>query len=456
LVEYGESYCRINLGCETASGDKTPGYPLVALRVTNESIPGHSIIKESTIERGTKPVLFILAAVHARELTTSEIAMRWIDFLLENYAEDPDVTWIVDQSEIWVIPVANPDGRWVTELGAESAYGGFPLLHRKNFNQDPDGDGTNDCLVWPSTNYQQSGVDLNRNYNVGWLPPDVWTSPCSPTYSGLAAASEPEVLAHQELVRSLYADRRGPSPDDAAPLDTSGVLLSLHNYGELVLRPWAYTGDLAPNEEGLQAIGDKMALRNGYRSCRSPECLYFAHGTTDDWTYGELGVAAFTFEIGSSAYGFRPPFQIVDEQWPGNRDALIYAAKIAAQPYQLALGPDVSDIVIGDWRDDGRITITAKIHGQNPIASAELAIGDDFLVPASPAGRAFPMEPADGGFDSLTEEISLTIDSAELRGFSVGAHIVYIYGQDESGSRGPQTAAKLYIPGNTFLPIYFP
>ena len=100
IVTYGQSYCRTAGGCRTPGDDDLPGYPLLALRITNEDTPGSSIIDESTITRGTKPIFFLMANIHAREITTPDIAMRFITHLLDRYNVDADATWLVDHREI--------------------------------------------------------------------------------------------------------------------------------------------------------------------------------------------------------------------------------------------------------------------------------------------------------------------------------------------------------------------
>lgn len=53
--------------------------------------------------------------------------------------------------------------------------------------------------------------------------------PCLQTYPGPTAASEPETAALQQLVRSHFAGQRGPADTDAAPPETTGVLITLHS-----------------------------------------------------------------------------------------------------------------------------------------------------------------------------------------------------------------------------------
>src|SRR6185503_13100673 len=185
---------------------------------------------------------------------------------------DGDATWLLDEHLIVVVPVANPDGRVLAEQG---------YLQRKNTDTSH-----GSCGV------PRIGVDLNRNADFKWGVVNGPTeSPCGETYPGPVPASEPEITALQSLVRSLFADQRGPGDTDAAPITTTGVLLTIHSYSNLVLWPWGWTGTPAPNAAPLSAIGRKFASYNGYTAQQSI-LLYPTSGTTDDWAYGELGIAA--------------------------------------------------------------------------------------------------------------------------------------------------------------------
>ncbi len=423
LVDYGDSYCKTQGGCVTLGGDAEPGYDLRAVRITNRAIPG------------PKPVFFLMADIHAREITTPELAMRWIDELTQGYGTNADITWMIDNQELWVVPVVNPDGRWIVDDGLLPQNGNSRYFQRKNADRD---DG---CNQWPPFSGTQYGIDLNRNSSFLWNTGGSSGQPCSETYRGNAAASEVEVSALQNLIPTLIPDRRGDGMNDPAPLDTQGFFLSLHSYGNQVLRGWGTTTQPTPNEAQLKAIGDKLATYNGYQSCQSSRCLYETSGTTDEWTYGTLGVASFTFEIGND---FMPPYSVIDsEQWPENGPAFLYIARIARTPYTLANGPDAKNVTLtpGDATHMAvRAVIDDRRNGNQVVASASYSIDKAYWQPGYVAR---PMQPKDGAADSPAEVFRGVIN---LAGLTPGRHTVYVRGTDASGNAGPVSAIFLNKP----------
>ena len=423
LVDYGDSYCKTQGGCVTLGGESEPGYDLRAVRITNRAIPG------------PKPVFFLMANIHAREITTPELAMRWIDELTQGYGVDADITWMVDNEELWVIPTVNPDGRWVVDLGLQPRYGSDRFFQRKNEDRD------NGCNTWPPRSSSQYGIDLNRNHSFLWNTGGSSNMPCSETYRGPSASSEVETTALQNLVLSLYEDRRGDSLTDPAPLDTSGFFLTLHSYANLVLRPWGTTSQPTPNETQLAAIGQKLSTYNHYESCQSNTCLYETSGTSDDWAYGTLGVPAMTFEIGNA---FMPAYSVIDsQQWPDNGPAFLYLARIARAPYMLINGPDAAKLKLTQV-DATHVAISAVIddrrNGNQHVASAVYSV-DHAYWQAGYVPR--PMAPKDGSADAPLEVFRGMINTAPL---SPGKHTIFVRGTDASGNAGPVSAIFLNKP----------
>jgi hypothetical protein len=422
---YGQSWER--------SRSARAGHDLFAIELTNKNIAG------------PKPTFFLMAAIHARELSTSEVALRFVDYLLSNYGVNGDATWLLDEHRVVVVPVANPDGRRVAEQG---------YYQRKNRNYTYSAAAGDTCDEPPSS-FNQYGVDLNRNASWEWgtiNTPAEYT--CGGTYPGPVSASEPETAALETLVRRYFPDRRGTGANDAAPPDTAGVLISLHSYSDLVLWPWGTREAGAPNGAQLERFGRKMAQYNGYTAQQAYQ-LYPTSGTTDDWAYGELGVAAFTFEIGptyeSACGGFMPPFACLDGGdggafWPRNLPALIYAAKVARAPYQLVNGPTPETLQAPITSGGVRIVaaLDERNNGAQAIAAAEYYVN----TPPWRGGTPTSMAAADGAWDGTRETATATLPPLS------GRHLVYVRARDSNNNWGPVRA--VWVNGDLQARLWMP
>jgi hypothetical protein len=404
-------------------GTSYEGRPLWVLRLTN---------------LGTgldKPTFLLMANIHGRELITPETAMAFAERLLEGYGDNADTTWLLDQHRIEIMVTANPDGHVRNEAGSPWAY------WRKNANPSNGPCG--------STTF---GVDLNRNSSFAWGGAS--GDPCSLTYQGPYAASETETQVVQGYLQTLFADQRAPG-DAPAPDDATGLFISLHSYSNLVLWPWGHTTTIAPNDAQLAQLGRKLTSFNGYIA-QQASALYPASGTTDDFAYGELGVAAYTFEIGSAMDGFYPPCSRYDALIRPNLDALLYAAKVARTPYLTPAGPDAVAVSARATLVTGApvITITASIddRGNGGLAVTEAEV----YVDAFPWQGASPVSltAADGAFNGPMEAVTGTLVlTTTISDYTQSRHMVLVRGKDAGGAWGPITAAYVITVNPVYLPF---
>ena len=167
--------------------------------------------------------------------------------------------------------------------------------------------------------------------------------PCSETYQGPDADTEPENQAIQAQVLALFPDQRGPLDTDPADLDTTGLFITLHSYSELVLWPWGWTSTDSPNHTQLQTLGRKMAYFNDYEPQQAND-LYGTTGTHDDWAYGILGIAGYTFEMGTTFFQDCTSFE--NTIYPDNLDALLNSIKAARRPYMTPAGPESANLAV--------------------------------------------------------------------------------------------------------------
>lgn len=406
----------------TTIGQSYEGRPLRMMRVTNEA----------TGVTG-KPVFFLMANIHGRELITPETALVFTRYLLENYGVDADVTWLLNAHIIYILTSANPDGHVKNEPGQPWAW------WRKNTNPE------NGC---GSSTY---GVDLNRNSSFHWGGPGASTDPCNDTYRGPSAASEGETQRIQSFAASIFPDQRGPNDTDPAPDDATGVFITLHSYSNLVIWPWGDVNTPAPNGTQLQMLGQRLASFNGYTPHQSVG-LYPTSGATDDWTYGELGIASYTFEIGSEGDGFYPPCSRYDDLIQPNVAALLYAAKVARTPYITPFGPHAHAVTV---------TADSVLIGQPIVVQATLNDGDsqntgqtvtaaEAYLDAPPwaGGVPIPLAAADGAFDAAEEAVQGQIDTT---GMTRGRRLIYVRGRDANGFWGPVSAVFVTLRDSSAL-----
>lgn len=431
VYDYGDSWRKTN--------NIANGHDLKAICITKKQAGDCALNPNSA-----KPRFVLMAAIHARELTTAEMAYRWIDYLVNNYNVNADVTMLLDHNEMWVIPLVNPDGRLIVEGG-----GNAPYLQRKNANNT-----LGSCSV-PPTSSNQHGVDLNRNANWGWAPGALGTStnPCDQTYNGVSAASEPEIIALQTLMTQLFPDTKGPAITDPASLNTRGAFITLHTYGDLVLLPYGDNNGNSPNDVGLRSFAFRMSSFNNYKTGRPPEILYGVTGATDDWVYGTLGVPGFTFEMGASSgtcSGFTPAYSCQDSTfWPLNYPAFVYAAKSAREPYTTTLGPTSANLSVSASNvvSGANFSLTANLNdnaygnatGSIGRPSAQNVVAAQYFLdtPSWAGGTAIAMNASDGAFNSSNENATATISTS---GLALGKHTLYVRGQDANGNWGAPSA----------------
>jgi len=402
-VDIGDTWEKTNLG----GGN---GYDLRVLKITNQNI------------NEVKPVLYAMGSIHAREMAPAELVTRFAEYLLSNYATDGDIRWLVDHHEIHLLLQGNPDGRKQAEPG---------VWWRKNTNQ-----------TYCGATSSSRGADMNRNFSFQWGGQGASTDPCSDTFRGASAASEPETNAIETYVRSILPDQRGLGLNDPAPPDTTGVYLDIHSFSELVLWPYGFDDTSnAPNEPELEALGRKFAWFNGYTPEQSSD-LYAAAGASDDFAYGELGVAAFTFELGTAFFQDCATFE--NTIVPDNIPALVYAAKSARTPYLTGTGPDVENLALSSTlvQPGDTVTITgtaSDMHFSNNNGGTQTAQNIQAVnlyldqPPWAAGSTAIPLTPSDGSFNAPSEAFTGSIDTT---GMTTGNYQLYLTVTDAGGVTG--------------------
>ncbi len=219
-----------------------------------------------------EPEAIIDSLTHAREPQGMMSTLYFMDWVLENYPTDPMAKFLVEEREMWIVPVQNPDGYVYNEQTNPNGGG----MWRKNRRYN---------------NFYSRGVDLNRNWSYKWGYDNMGSSgsPSSETYRGPSAMSEPEDQAMGSFISSRGAVER----------------LSIHCYGNMWIIPWCYDYILTPDDALFRAVADEMAP-DGYDIGTSWELLYLVNGGSVDWDYGDQGILTFSPEMGRVTDGFWP------------------------------------------------------------------------------------------------------------------------------------------------------
>jgi len=409
--DIGDSWMKVN---------QSIGYDLMVLKITNSEIPNE------------KPILFIHSSMHAREYAPAALTLDFAHWLLNNYQTDAEAQWLVNNREIHLLFHMNPDGRKIAEQ---------QILQRKNTNQ-------NHCAG------TTVGVDLNRNFSHSWNSTVDGSSgdECAEDYRGIAPESEPETQAVSNYIRSLFPDSRGPLDSDAAPQDTSGLHLDIHSYGKLILWPFGHKAEPSENDNGFIHLGNKLAWFNQYTP-KQAIGLYPTDGTSDDVSYGELGVAALTFELGSSF--FEGCGQYNSQIKPDNLLAFAYAAKVSKAPYLLSLGIDVSVLKVN--QSLGQTTVTAATPVDLEIGAT---LKQSTLTQSSKQLASFEYV-IDGSFESsnditvLTQSLAFdeagaatSLSQIDTSGLTPGQHLLSVRAKDDQGQYGVPSSVFINISDN--------
>ena len=215
---------------------------------------------------------------HAREWISVMTPACIADRLVRGDTSDPRIHRILDRVRFAIVPIVNPDGyayTWTTDRS------------------------------WRKNRRGGNGVDLSRNYSVGWGTAGSSDDPTSPNYRGEAPFSEPETRA----MRDLFDTRAF-----AAHVD-------FHSYSQVLVYPWSHRRDDPPDRDRLALIAERtraaMTAAHGerYTVRAGSELQRGAGGTAGDWSYGERGALSLLVELrpGSAAGGgFElPPDQII-------------------------------------------------------------------------------------------------------------------------------------------------
>ncbi len=226
------------------------GRPILAMRIANDiADPGFD-----------RPDVLFIGGTHGCEPASTETVLRFLVFLVVAWDELGE---LVEDRNVWVVPILNPDG-------LDYFYAGGPLWWRKNRRP----------VV--GARWRSTGVDLNRNFPLAWGHEGGGSSPNpdSAMYRGPEPISEPESRALHDLV--MRRDVR--------------VCFTFHTFGNQYLYPISYEPRDPEDIQFYQAFCTAASELNGYAYGNPASGMIPVHGRLpngdfDDWMQGDRGLA---------------------------------------------------------------------------------------------------------------------------------------------------------------------
>jgi hypothetical protein len=279
-------------------GKTVQGRDILALRLTEKARKSHD---------GSKPATLYVTTQHAREWMATEMGRRLFHHYIDAYrSRDATVKKLLKETEIWYVPVANPDGYQYTF--------DHERLWRKNLREN-DGDGQ-------ITN--ADGVDPNRNYPNHWNYDNEGASNdfSSQTYRGPSAGSESETKAMMGLLDRMRFK----------------FMVNYHTYGPWLLYPTGWQVGTATADDpiyyALSGNRDNPAIP-GFVPGPGAETLYITNGELNDYAQDVDGTLSWTPELNEGCEGCG--FVFPDDE------ALVQAEFEKGIPYALAVAKSADD-----------------------------------------------------------------------------------------------------------------
>lgn len=244
---------------------------------THEGRPIHwvRISDNPNVDENENEVMYS-AIHHAREPVSLTQTIFYMWYLLENYGTNSEITYLLDNTELYFVPMINPDGYIHNEVNSPSGGG----MHRKNKR---------------NIGSSNPGVDLNRNYGYHWNETGTSQNVNNDTYAGTNAFSEPET----EAIKWFCENHEFEFAHNA------------HAYGNLLLYPLGWeTAPVAVDHDYFAAFTNHQVKFNNFNNMKSSG-LYPASGDSDDWMYADdlatkPKIYAITPEVGNNDDGFWP------------------------------------------------------------------------------------------------------------------------------------------------------
>lgn len=211
-----------------------------------------------------EPETLYQSLIHSREAGSVMQLLYFMWYVLENYDSDPAIRALVNNQELYFIPIFNPDGFVYNQSQAPNGGGG----QRKNRNTSASGS----CSTY------LDGIDLNRNSAYFWGNGGSSTSSCNDTYMGTGQFSENET----QIMEDFFS------------LHDFELSLNHHSYKNAMLHAYAGVNQSYPTVDGSSTIvadmyskyNHDMTYYNRYMYGPSTQVTSLNSGNMNDWMLG--------------------------------------------------------------------------------------------------------------------------------------------------------------------------
>jgi len=273
--------------------------------------------------------------IHGDEIGGPENLIRFAELLCESYDVDPDVAYLIDNREIWLYIMVNPDGR--------------VNMVRHNSN----------------------GVDLNRDWGYMW--------------SGDGSSPDYYSQVETRAIRTCMMENQFVA------------FTSYHSGTEFLAYPWSYRPDPCPDQAHIHQLAGVYASSSGYPDLPYEQGytgMYAINGSSKDAAYGVMGSIGWTMEISLDK---QPPPSQIQYYFDINVPAMLAVidcaghgisgtvtdattgVPVAATIFINDYYPCYNDPVIGDYHKyllAGSYSVTAIANGYQPMTQTVLIIND--------------------------------------------------------------------------------
>lgn len=249
-------------------------YPhIMKLTSIGKSVKGKDLwvmkISDNVQTDEVEPEFKYISSMHGDEITGRELCVSLIEEIGQKYGKDPEITALVDNTEIFIMPSMNPDGS--------------DLKQRGNANR----------------------VDLNRNF------PDI-------TRDSQSSPKGREI--ENQHVMSFQAERN------------FALSANFHGGTIVANYPWDSKYDLHPLNDFIKELSVGYAeLNPEMRSSRefaggvtNGAAWYVVRGGMQDWSYVFYNDLQITVELSHAKW---PSYSSIPEFYRSNRDSMIYYMK---------------------------------------------------------------------------------------------------------------------------------